>query len=72
MTAPDFFLWGHLKDRVFARGPEDIDQLREFITEEFNNIPQEIIQRACRSVPDRYRVCIEIGGRQIKLYKDYA
>jgi hypothetical protein len=66
MTPPQ---WGYLKDQVFARSPENVDQLREFITEEFNDIPQDMIRRACQSVTDRCRLCIELGGKQLKLHK---
>jgi hypothetical protein len=51
LTVADFFLWGYLKDKVFARGPRTIDELKRLITEEFNRIPQEMIAKACRSVP---------------------
>ena len=69
MTPLDFFLWGYLKDRVFARSPRDIPQLKEIIKEEFDAIPQEMVRKACRSVVNRCQICIEIDGKQIKLHK---
>jgi hypothetical protein len=69
MTPPDFFLWGYLKDRVFARSPRDIPELKEIIKEEFDTIPQDMIQKAYRSVLNRCQVCIEIDGKQIKLHR---
>lgn len=69
LTVADFFLWGFLKDKVFARCPSTIDELKQFITEEFNLIPQEIIAKACRSVPRRLELCLEIEGQQLKLHK---
>jgi hypothetical protein len=69
LTPPDFFLWGYLKDQVFERRPENINQLKEFIIEEFDNIPQDMIKRACQSVTERCQLCIELDGRQIKLHK---
>jgi transcriptional regulator with XRE-family HTH domain len=70
LTVADFFLWGYLKDQVFARGPETIDELKAIITEEFNRIPQEMIAKACRSVSTRLELCIDIDGQQIKLHED--
>jgi hypothetical protein len=70
LTVPDFFLWGYLKDKVFARGPSTIAELKRFITEEFNRIPQETIAKACRSVLTRLELYLEIEFRQIKLHNN--
>jgi hypothetical protein len=29
-TVTDFFLWRYLKEKVFARGPRDLDELRRY------------------------------------------
>jgi hypothetical protein len=31
-----------------------------------------MIRRACQSVTDRCRLCIELGGKQLKLHKGWA
>ena len=69
LTPPDFFLWGYLKDRVFARSPRNIPELKGILKEEFDTIPQDMVQKACHSVLNRCQVCIEIEGKQIKLHK---
>ena len=39
LTPPDFFLWGYLKDKVYAQRPQTIDELKEIIVAECNAIP---------------------------------
>jgi len=59
LTVCDFFLWGYIKEQVYARGsPATLDELRESIQEECDNVPLEMCARACRSVPSRYEDCI--------------
>lgn len=70
LTPPDFFLWGYLKDKVYGRAPKTIPELKRAITEEFHDIPQELITRACQSVKERCQLCIRIEGRQLKLHKE--
>lgn len=72
LTPCDFYLWGHLKDKVFARNPRCIEELKQLIVEEFEAIPQEQIAKACRSVKERSMACIALEGAQLKLHKDYA
>jgi len=67
LTTADFFLWGYLKDNVYKRRPSDINSLKEYIKEEFNKIPQEIIKKSCRSIIDRLKQCIEHNGEQIHI-----
>ena len=38
LTAPDYFLWGHLKHKVFENRPANIAVLRNRIQEEINVI----------------------------------
>jgi len=66
LTVPDFFVWGYLKNKVFARSPQTMEELRTFITEEFNAIPQEMIEKACKSVVDRAVFCRLHHGRPFK------
>jgi hypothetical protein len=71
-TVADVFLWGYLKEKVFARGPQDLDELQRYITEDFIAIPQDIIRRVCRTVYARCQACIELEGKQVKLHKRCA
>ena len=41
----DFFLWGYLKDRVYREKPATINDLKEAIEAEVDDIPLEMYQR---------------------------
>ena len=65
MTPCDFFLWGYIKSRVFARPPNDIMGLRQAIIDEFANLQNrpDIIIRSVRAMQTRAEKCItNIGG----------
>ncbi|KAJ4427421.1 hypothetical protein ANN_25043 [Periplaneta americana] len=38
LTTPDFFLWGYLKDKVYATRPQTLDDLKHNITQEIQDI----------------------------------
>ena len=61
LTPPDFFLWGYLKDKVYARRPQDIDQLVQIIEEESQSIDGEVISRVF-TVSSRCQRCIRANG----------
>jgi hypothetical protein len=62
LTPPDFFLWGHLKDRVFSNNPCTIQDLKENIVAEVGRISPDILNLVCRSVADRAKLCILSNG----------
>ncbi len=66
LTPCDFFLWGHLKSRVYRTQPEDLDELRERLQHEFAMLPQEMVNRAIRSYEARLQRCIEVGGENVE------
>jgi hypothetical protein len=68
LTPPDFFLWGVLKDRVYARKPRTIEQLKNAIIEEIAAVPVELCQKVCRSVYSRTAKCIDLNGAQTELF----
>lgn len=65
LTPPDFWLWGFLKEQVYSRRPENVNQLRAFITEAINAIPQDVIRNVTQSVPARYASLVEKEGKQL-------
>lgn len=66
LTVCDFFLWGYIKDRVYARGmPATLNELRNSIQQECNDVPVDMCARACRSVTSRYEDCITVDGRAL-------
>ena len=41
LTLCEFFLWGYLKTKVYATPPENMNQLRDRITEEVNQLKDD-------------------------------
>ena len=67
LTPPDFFLWGVLKNAVYANKPRTIDQLKQSIQHEWNQISEKNLpESTCRSVVKRCRDCIEVQGRHFE------
>ena len=61
----DFFLWGHLKEKVFKSRPNTLPQLRERIIEEVNAIPRDMCERAVRNFKERLQQCVAANGRHL-------
>nr|XP_042902596.1 uncharacterized protein LOC122270187 [Parasteatoda tepidariorum] len=62
----DYFLWGHLKNKLNNRRISTLRGLQRAIREEVKKIPQEIILRALKSWPMRCRQIYYAGGRHIE------
>ena len=61
LTPPDFFLWGTLKDLVYNKKPQIIEELTEAITNGVQLIDNELCQRVCQWVPSRLQNCLTRG-----------
>ncbi len=59
-------LWPHLKRRVFARNPKNIDELENFIHEVWNNLEDDIIFNIFDSIYTRIEELVRLGGRSLK------
>jgi transposase len=64
LTPPDFFLWGVLKDRVYANRPKTIPDLKREIESAIRGVPQDLCAKVCRSVPSRLQRCLKLEGAQ--------
>ncbi len=62
----DYFLWGHLKDRVYQGSPQTIDQLKEAITTEVRAIGSEVLKRVFENFEKRARHLIVSEGHQFE------
>jgi len=60
--APDFFLWGLLKSKVYSTRPTDLHALKENIQEEIAKLSEETLQVVTRRFLTRVHLCIEEGG----------
>ena len=66
LTAPDFFLWGYLKSKVYSNRPTDLHTLIENIWEEIAKLSEETLQAVMRSFLTRVHLCIEEGSGHLK------
>ena len=68
LTPLDFFLWGHLKSRIFSSPPANIEELRRRIVEETDVVRQDgdMIRRACQGMLHRAQLCIERNGGHVE------
>lgn len=61
--APIEHIWDELERRVRARGPfVNLQQLEVTLTQEWNQLPQQVIQNTIRSMRRRVIACIQAGG----------
>jgi hypothetical protein len=67
LTPMDFFIWGHLKGRLYrGHAFPNLNNLIERIREEAEAIPIEMIRRALESFWERLLVCEERTGLSVE------
>ena len=62
LTTPDFFLWGHFKDRVYATRPQTLDDVKHNITQEIQAIDNRVLQRVASNMERRVELCLMQDG----------
>lgn len=62
LTPSDFFLWGHLKERVYINKPKTLQQLKENIQEEIGNLSPEVLKKVMENAIERTRICSNSEG----------
>ena len=65
LTPCDFFLWGYLKVKVYARRPGTIEQLKEAVRQEVAAIPPAMTRKAMDSFRERLQQCVINNGRHL-------
>ncbi len=60
----DFFLWGYLKDYVYARKPATLIEMRQFIQDGFAAVDadKELCRKVCLSSRSRFQECLDVQG----------
>ena len=55
----DFFFWGVVKNNVYEKNPETINELKDYIHDAFKNIDEDrnLCRTMCQSVLDRCEEC---------------
>ncbi|GBN46408.1 hypothetical protein AVEN_5621-1 [Araneus ventricosus] len=68
-TPCDYFLWGHLKNKLNKRRVSKLRCLQKAIREDVKKIPLEMILRALESCPKRCRQIYYAEGRYIEKHR---
>lgn len=66
LTPMDFFLWGYLKHRVYKNKPNNMEDLKNRIRYEIQQITPEIIRNVLREFESRLAYCQEVNGEQFE------
>ena len=66
LSAPDFFLWGYLKEKVYIEMPGSLQELKQNIIREINNISPETLRKVMDSTVARARHCLTNNGGHLK------
>ncbi len=66
VTPLDFFLWGHLKNKIFATHPATIEELKRCITTEIQNIPQKMLQKVFQNMMCCIIMCKNLDGEHFQ------
>ena len=59
-------IWHILKEKIFHRNPQTLDDLWSAIVDEWNSIPRERIRPLDSSIPRRLSVCVAAKGGHTK------
>lgn len=70
LTPLDFFLWGHVKSQVYRPNVSysTVEDLKTEIRRIIQEIGEDVLTRVVESVPERYRRCVENGGRHVEQF----
>ena len=58
--------WKVIKDKVAKRGPQSLDQLEQYLKEEWRRLSPQYAQKLVDSMSRRMALCIKAGGDSIK------
>ena len=68
ITLLDFFLWGHVKDKVFSTPFPDITNLKARITDAFGTITEHMLENTWRETDCRLDVLLATKGAHVEVY----
>ena len=60
---------GYLKEKVYARKPQDVDMLKLVIEEEIRSIPLNMYHNAMNDFPKRCQLCLDVNGEEFEAIK---
>lgn len=62
LTPMDYFLWGHVKEKVYSRPVLDREDCQRRIRNAFLSIDEAMIRRSVRNIVHRAELLLEQGG----------
>ena len=71
LSPADYFLWGYLKERVYANNPQAIEYLKANIRQEILRIPSDMCDHDVRNFNVRVATVIQRRGVWIKHVINY-
>uniref|UniRef100_A0A8D8SNF8 DUF4817 domain-containing protein n=2 Tax=Cacopsylla melanoneura TaxID=428564 RepID=A0A8D8SNF8_9HEMI len=66
LSAPDFFLWAYLKERVYVNKPRTIQQLKNNITQEIQALGANVLRSVMENALERARLCEAGNGQHLR------
>ena len=59
-------LWAIIKPRVKRREPKSIEELKQFLNEEWSSVPIAMVQNLCRGYLEKVKKILELNGGRIE------
>jgi hypothetical protein len=66
LSPPDFFLWGYLKNRVYRNSPTSLQDLKNKITSEIQDINVATLRAVMQAMLKKMQECLEAEGAHLK------
>ncbi|XP_011058629.1 PREDICTED: uncharacterized protein LOC105148538 [Acromyrmex echinatior] len=66
LTAPDFFLWGYLKSKVYVNKPRTLDELKANIRQEIAAISTETLVKTMENAAKRALLAMQAQGGHLR------
>lgn len=66
LTPLDFFLWGHLKSKIYKTQPQSLNDLRQRIIDECRAITPEMLHNVRERFEQNLYYCMDAGGQQFQ------
>ena len=58
----DFYLWGHVKQKVFESKPSNIQDLKQKVVEFITSISSDVLHRVIKHFENRVSISIAAAG----------
>ena len=66
LTPLDYFLFGYLKDEVFKRNPQTLDELRNYVELTIQTIDENVLHNVFQNMHKRIHLCLQVNGQHFQ------